>query len=1107
MRNKIALISLTLIMISGTAYCALTDNIISYWKLDETSGNAVDATGNGHTGTVTTATQGVSGKIGNAVNFTGSGNIVAPNVASLQMGLNSFTFAFWINCLHAPYAGNNGGVIGGDSGAAGFVINTSTYMYLTKVYPDSAYAPQYSQLVPLNQWTFIAVTYNASNNNVTYYMNNLTPETYASTISSFDATAATDRLGEWANGSGDPYFGKLDEVGMWSRVLSAGEISQLYNSGSGLTYPFVTTPTTSLYRSVGYNNTSNLNTGNTVTIVSTTATFSGAMPNNVGVGDCIVYGSSVAFICGRIDSANFAVQSSSGGIPPATSSYSASVYRSYISLANWNGNTTVNTGITGSGISSSQVVLPSKNLTTLNAVMMVPCYADATDPTGVAESGWTTDSNHYVKIYTPISSAEVGASQRHNGTWGSGFMITGYLTIGDNYVQVDGLSVYQSANNHTIYVGGQTTAGLVQISDCFAWYTNSAAQYPFDDYSISSALTIEWWNCIGISTSTSASAAAFYFNGGSNVAAYAYNCTGICPTGYAFNRGTVSSAALKNCLGQGKGTGVTNFGNFSSGDLNYCASRDASATSFGGSGNRSSQTFVFVSSATNNYLITGTDAGARDFGTNLSADPVIPFSYDICGDTRPLGAFWDIGAYEATPVVSTITCSGGLVGYWKLDESAGTPTAIDSSGYGNNAGTVTVTTQGYSPGKIGKCVYFAAGNKHVIWPNNAYFNIYTSSCAFTAWVYCTQWPSSGNGGGIIGGSANGAAGLYINETGNLMFGSIGLNMITTSLVVPINQWTFVAATFDGPAKNMVVYMNNTPETHNGVGFNFNNGVYTDLIGEIVVGSGDPWYGYIDEVGIWKGTILTPAQIANIYNNGTGVTYPFDAALTNVNITSPVSSTGLGYTYNPHPWIVFNATDTYQLSSARIQIATNTAFVPVTTDYWSSDGAFGTSFITLPCYSTNSIRHTLNPNGTGLALGATWYVRALVQNAIGQQSPGWSNTSAVRLSTMTAGMTDAITDGTTRVRAAHFLELQTAINNVRALRGSGAFSWDSSWSTLGTGSLIRIIHLNDLRNALKAPFKDASGSNPVYTSPDPITSGSLIRGVHIRELRADTTSYP
>lgn len=35
-----------------------------------------------------------------------------------------------------------------------------------------------------------------------------------------------------------PYNGVIDEVGMWNRMLTPSEIAQLYNSGTGLTYPF-----------------------------------------------------------------------------------------------------------------------------------------------------------------------------------------------------------------------------------------------------------------------------------------------------------------------------------------------------------------------------------------------------------------------------------------------------------------------------------------------------------------------------------------------------------------------------------------------------------------------------------------------------------------------------------------------------------------------------------------------------------------------------------------------------------------------------------------------------------------------------------------------------
>ena len=44
---------------------ALIDGLISYWKLDEESGDAIDACGN-NDGTVTGATQGAAGKINTA---------------------------------------------------------------------------------------------------------------------------------------------------------------------------------------------------------------------------------------------------------------------------------------------------------------------------------------------------------------------------------------------------------------------------------------------------------------------------------------------------------------------------------------------------------------------------------------------------------------------------------------------------------------------------------------------------------------------------------------------------------------------------------------------------------------------------------------------------------------------------------------------------------------------------------------------------------------------------------------------------------------------------------------------------------------------------------
>ena len=48
----------------------------------------------------------------------------------------------------------------------------------------------------------------------------------------------SDRL-SWAAGvNGYGFNGRIDEIGVWNRVLNDAEITQLYNGGAGKAYPF-----------------------------------------------------------------------------------------------------------------------------------------------------------------------------------------------------------------------------------------------------------------------------------------------------------------------------------------------------------------------------------------------------------------------------------------------------------------------------------------------------------------------------------------------------------------------------------------------------------------------------------------------------------------------------------------------------------------------------------------------------------------------------------------------------------------------------------------------------------------------------------------------------
>jgi hypothetical protein len=406
-----------------------------------------------------------------------------------------------------------------------------------------------------------------------------------------------------------------------------------------------------IYRSVGTTATDLNTSSQTVTISGDTATFSNTMPNNVGVGDALVYGSTnIAFISGRTSGTVFTLQDATGGSPiAAAAGTSVAIYRPYQSLAGWEANTLGQENSNIDAAVDDYVILASTDLVTLGHIMMVPCYADGDDSTAVTIDGWTTGASTYIKIYTPIALSEAGISQRHSGTWGNGYRRSGSLVVSDEYVRLDGLSVYKSTSGRTYEFTAFTSVGELWVSNCFGWYGANDANDVFDFHGTTFAVTVKIWNCIGYTSSTDTTSEAFYFNSDSYTV-YAYNCTGIANAGRAFQSNTaVNPRVLKNCLGY-SASGASFNGSYTS--VTYSASDDATADDWAGAGNRISQTFTFMDSANNNYHLAASDAGARNYGTNLSADATIPFAVDIDGDSRAIGSAWDIGADEAYELVN-----------------------------------------------------------------------------------------------------------------------------------------------------------------------------------------------------------------------------------------------------------------------------------------------------------------------------------------------------------------------------------------------------------------------------------------------------------------------
>lgn len=96
----------------------------------------------------------------------------------------------------------------------------------------------------LGTWYHVAVTY--SSGAVTLYVNgaDITVDGTGLGTSIYNGTAPFIIGSNANNPTGEDFDGVIDEVGVWSRVLSASDVTALYNGGAGIPYDAGTpTPT------------------------------------------------------------------------------------------------------------------------------------------------------------------------------------------------------------------------------------------------------------------------------------------------------------------------------------------------------------------------------------------------------------------------------------------------------------------------------------------------------------------------------------------------------------------------------------------------------------------------------------------------------------------------------------------------------------------------------------------------------------------------------------------------------------------------------------------------------------------------------------------------
>lgn len=221
---------------------ALADNLVAYYSLE----NVNDALGLNNLTNNNTATF-VAGKVGNAANFVlaSSQYLSHADTATLDMGDIDFTITAWVYLATKPGSSMQAVTKNNATGnQRGYQItwSTATDRFVAFISSDGTSTNQTSLTASnfgapaTTTYYFLALRYNAATDTLSISVNDGTPNTASHAGGAF-ANTAQFQIG--ANVGASTWNGRIDEVGIWKRLLSDAEITDLYNGGSGRDYAYV----------------------------------------------------------------------------------------------------------------------------------------------------------------------------------------------------------------------------------------------------------------------------------------------------------------------------------------------------------------------------------------------------------------------------------------------------------------------------------------------------------------------------------------------------------------------------------------------------------------------------------------------------------------------------------------------------------------------------------------------------------------------------------------------------------------------------------------------------------------------------------------------------
>lgn len=242
---------------------AMADDLLVYYKLNETSGNRYSAFPNDvsvHLGSYVSYDPGI---LGNAASITAA--------SSQYLGQSNTTYntpqadtpwflSFWIKFDSLPSSTDWVLVAKGQNNNISYRLNLLPTHYFRFMKSDDGSdahlvnVTDSSTEVFFDTWYFVSAWYDPANDEIALQVNDNLAVT-ASTATGIYAGNGMFVIGGQPTGTTPPVDyhlnGSVDEFGIWERVLTEEERGQLYNGGLGCTYPFANCGANELVSTVG----------------------------------------------------------------------------------------------------------------------------------------------------------------------------------------------------------------------------------------------------------------------------------------------------------------------------------------------------------------------------------------------------------------------------------------------------------------------------------------------------------------------------------------------------------------------------------------------------------------------------------------------------------------------------------------------------------------------------------------------------------------------------------------------------------------------------------------------------------------------------------------